>query len=191
MVTANLLGGSHVSRVAHGALRLGCCVVSWKQRTEARSISFLWTRYLLSGNLDWSGYGLTVRQGMQHSRRSRNLSIARRVDYLTRCHSRMVEAYQRRCGFPKVPVPLWQSTQRISQFERVPGRFRLRWLVSHSPGPLPLPLFLKLKRLLQRIGGPCDLRRHSQCPLQRSQADWMTAGENSKLAAIQSILTRP
>jgi len=183
---ANLLGGHCVNRVAHGALRLGCRVVLREQRPATWPVAFLWPRYVSCGNLDRAGSGSVVCQGMRHARRSGRLPVPRRMDDHSRCAPRLVETSQRRCR-PNVRVPVWQSTQRISQFESVPGRFRLRWLASHFPGPLPLPLFFRLNRLLHRVGGPCDLRLHSQCPSQRSQAAWMTAGENSKSAAMGRV----
>jgi hypothetical protein len=172
--------------MVHGALRLGCRVVPRQQRTAAWATPILWAWYLPCGYVDGARPRPIVRKEVPDGRGSKQLPVSRRLDDYPCCNPCVAEASQRRCK-PNEPVPLWHSTQRISQFDRVPGRLRLRWLASQHPGPLPLPLFLKLRRLLQRAGGPCDSRLHSQRPLARSHASWMTAPENSKPAAIRIL----
>lgn len=177
-------------RMVHGAVRVGRRLVSGKQWATSRTSALLRAGQLFSGHMDRPGHGSVVRAGMPQHRGGRGVFIARRLDDYACGYTVMVKAPQRRCS-PKVRVPMWHSTQRISQFDSQPGRLRLRWLASQHPRPLPLPRWLRVSSLLHRMGGPCDFRRHSQCARARFQARSITSSENSKSAAMRVLYRMP
>lgn len=186
MANLPLAGVPHASRMAHGAVRLGCRVVPGEQWSTSGTVPVSRAGYMLGRHVDRTGRRFALCSSVRHFRASRSLLVTRRMDHHPCGTTCLDKAPQGRCR-PNVRVPRWHSTQRISQFENQPGRLRSRWLASQQPGPLPLPRFLRDSRLLQGAGGPCDFRLHSQWPLARAQAAAITSGVNSNPAPMPAL----